>query len=60
MPTFNGYANNVTTLNAFSVVIDSKAEIQTLDVILQRIETLFDPTIWDFDNTLEGGHPTLK
>ena len=60
MPTFNGYANNVTTLNAFSVVIDSKAEIQTLDVILQRIESLFDPTIWDFDNTLEGGHPTLK
>lgn len=37
-----------------------KKIIQTLDVILQRIETLFDPTIWDFDNTLEGGHPTLK
>jgi len=60
MPTFNGYANNVTTLNAYSVVIDSKAEIQPLDVILQRIEIVFDPTIWDFDNTLEGGHPTLK
>ena len=60
MPTFNGYANNITTLHAHAVVYDSKAQLQTLAVILQRMEELFDPTIWDFVNTLEGGHPTLK
>jgi hypothetical protein len=60
LPTFNGYANNITTLHAYAVVYDSKAQLQTLAVILQRMEQLFDPTIWDFENTLEGGHPTLK
>jgi hypothetical protein len=60
MSTFNGYSNNVTVLNAYSVVIDSKADIQTLAVILSKMEILFDSAIWDFENTLEGGHPTLK
>jgi hypothetical protein len=60
MPTFNGYANNVTVLNAYSVVTDSKAQIQTLSIILLKLESLFDANIWDFENTLEGGHPTFK
>jgi hypothetical protein len=60
MPTFNGYANNVNAIHSYSVVMDSKAEIQTIQIILSRMAALFDRTIWDFDNTLEGGHPTLR
>jgi len=47
-------------INTFTLQQDGYSQFQTLDVILQRIETLFDSTIWDFENTLEGGHPTFK
>ena len=56
----NGYSNNITISNTYSVVYDSKVQLQTLAVILSRMESLFDSTIWDFENTLEGGHPTFK
>ena len=60
-PTIRYFSDSRSNIvNAFTLQQDSYSQFQTLNVILQRIETLFDPTIWDFDNTLEGGHPTLK
>ncbi len=44
----------------FTLDYDGRSQLQTLAVILQRMEQLFDSTIWDFENTLEDGHPTLK
>jgi len=46
--------------NVFTLDYDGRSQLQTLAVILSRMETLFDSSIWDFENTLEGGHPTFK
>jgi hypothetical protein len=57
--TINSISGGLLT-NVFTLDYDGRSQLQTLPVILARIESLFDPTIWDFENTLEGGHPTFK
>ena len=56
--TFSDSRTNI--INVFKHQQDGYSKFLTRAVILQRMEQLFDPIIWDFENTLEGGHPTLK
>jgi len=57
--TINSISGGLLTY-VFTLDYDGRSQLQTLAVILSRMETLFDSTIWDFENTLEGGHPTFK
>jgi hypothetical protein len=56
--TFSDSITNI--IKVFTHQQDGYSQFQILAVILQRKDQLFEPSIWDFENTLEGGHPTLK